>query len=767
MEVHHHHQGSYAQGVIPVKKWNTRLLLIVFIFFISPTYSISQQSIEQARLNQIAQAGKLWGYIKYHHPYLQYRNIPWDSSFAAIVPDILSSQNEEEYEKCISKLLGVINDPVTSVIHYKPLNTAIKYPEPTIIDSIMVITIQDYRTILKRDSLIAIFSTAIKKLGQAKAVIFDLRPDKNTFLLNDEISLQEIFDESGILRNVFRGTIALPAIIKVATPENSIKRFKTETPENNSNYQSDFSVDRRRSFTGISRRDIPVIFINNKYSELPIEALALQSAGKAALIQEEGTGEIGVVPVEKFYITNNIAIRLRAGEIINNTSTGYRASLIIPADDNREFAITKAKEIIKIGNYTPMNVPGDFMGFNSNLENRTLTKNSYPSVGDRVLAAAKIYSVLKFYYPNKHLWTHNWDSVYLHFLPRFIAARDSIEYIRTIMEMYAHVQDGHGVMNHPLVPVIRGITTRDFSPPPFRTRIIEGQLVVTDIINDSITKALDIKPGDIILEKNGLDVSKDLDERRKYFSASNYDAQSGYITATYLTLLPGTVVKLKLKDESGKIKNIDLPFYKPTEKENQRRRDFGTKGNDKPVMYFIKKEIGYVNLGALVPGQVDSMFTMFKEAKAIIFDARAYPRGGPIYTIYPRLIAKRKSVNRKIRMLPGWEMDDEWNRINKKEKYTGQIVALIHENTQSHGEVTADILSLSGTLIGNHTAGANGDVVSFFVPGDMRLTFSGGAAWMQGKGIQPDILVTPTIKGIRNGKDEILERAVRFVETGN
>jgi hypothetical protein len=37
---------------------------------------------------------------------------------------------------------------------------------------------------------------------------------------------------------------------------------------------------------------------------------------------------------------------------------------------------------------------------------------------------------------------------------------------------------------------------------------------------------------------------------------------------------------------------------------------------------------------------------------------------------------------------------------------------------------------------------------------------------MQRKGLIPDITVRPTIKGIRAGKDEVLERAILFLNTG-
>jgi hypothetical protein len=595
----------------------------------------------------------------------------------------------------------------------------------------------------------------------------DLRPDKETFLLNDEQLLEDIFQNSELLSSLYKGTATFPAIRTVTR-----NAFVTETPGNNSNYQSLFLIRRLRALTGNGDRNIPVIFIISKYSALPMEALALQTSGKAAIIQEEGSGEIGIAAAEKFYISDSFAIRTRVGEFLHSDNgLGFHPDLIIPESGIRSAAIEKAKQLLINGIQPYQPLERVFSGFTSISNRKSLTKKSYPPVGDRVLAAAKIYSVLKFFYPNKQLWTHNWDSIYLKFLPKFVLATDSIEYVKAVMEMYPYVQDGHGFMQHRLVNSIRNTPPQPgIERPPFQMRIIENQLVITLITNDSITGALGIVKGDIILEKDGINVMEDINNLRKYFSASNYDAQSGYITSVYLCNPVGKIMQLKLKDASGKIKNIQLPFLKSSDKEIQKKIDLNLKGNDKPIMYFITKEIGYVNLGALVPEQVDSMFNMFKDTKAIIFDVRTYPRGGPIYSISPRLVRgltrELRPSKRPMRILPGWDMEDDWNRHRKKGVYKGKVVGLIHENTQSHGEVTAETIGVFGTLIGNHTAGANGDVVHFYIPGEIRLTFSGGAAWMQGKGIQPDILITPTIKGIQRGRDEILERAIKFIETG-
>ena len=99
---------------------------------------------------------------------------------------------------------------------------------------------------------------------------------------------------------------------------------------------------------------------------------------------------------------------------------------------------------------------------------------------------------------------------------------------------------------------------------------------------------------------------------------------------------------------------------------------------------------------------------------------------------------------------------------------------LINEGTQSQAEHTGLFFrAANGTrFIGSQTAGANGDVTNFNIPGNKNLTFSGQTVWfpdgtqLQQTGLKPDIEVRPTIKGIRAGKDEVLERALRYLEKG-
>jgi C-terminal processing protease CtpA/Prc len=96
---------------------------------------------------------------------------------------------------------------------------------------------------------------------------------------------------------------------------------------------------------------------------------------------------------------------------------------------------------------------------------------------------------------------------------------------------------------------------------------------------------------------------------------------------------------------------------------------------------------------------------------------------------------------------------------------------LIDEFAGSQAEHTGLFLeAANGTkFIGGPTAGANGDLTNFTVPGGLRITFSGhgihhaDGRQLQRVGLLPDIEVKPTIQGIREGRDEVQERAIAYL----
>jgi C-terminal processing protease CtpA/Prc len=106
--------------------------------------------------------------------------------------------------------------------------------------------------------------------------------------------------------------------------------------------------------------------------------------------------------------------------------------------------------------------------------------------------------------------------------------------------------------------------------------------------------------------------------------------------------------------------------------------------------------------------------------------------------------------------------------------YRGRVAILVDERTQSHAEFSVMALRTSpeNKVIGSQTAGADGNVTPFVLPGGVRTVFTGlGVYYPDGRptqriGIVPDIEVRPTLSGVRAGRDEVLERALEYIRNG-
>jgi hypothetical protein len=191
-------------------------------------------------------------------------------------------------------------------------------------------------------------------------------------------------------------------------------------------------------------------------------------------------------------------------------------------------------------------------------------------------------------------------------------------------------------------------------------------------------------------------------------------------------------------------------------------------------------------LDLLTVPQVDEMFEKFKDCPAIIFDDRGYPQG-TAWQITPRLTERTDVVGAMFKrrdpaspdlpngeLLSSEEVTTFLQRLPRTDKwrYHGKTVLLIDERTISQAEHTGLFFeAANGTkFIGSPTEGANGDVTNLSVPGGIYVRFSGQGVWhpdgrqLQRVGLQPDVEVRPTLAGIRAGKDEVLDKAVDYLQ---
>jgi C-terminal processing protease CtpA/Prc len=176
------------------------------------------------------------------------------------------------------------------------------------------------------------------------------------------------------------------------------------------------------------------------------------------------------------------------------------------------------------------------------------------------------------------------------------------------------------------------------------------------------------------------------------------------------------------------------------------------------------------------------MFERFKNTKAIIFDMRGYPNG--IFWIVPQRLTEKNDIPAALLEMPivgdifapkstnsFYQM--VFPRDPSKPVYKGRTVMLIDERTMSQAEHTGLFLrAVNGTkFVGSHTSGADGEITTFSLPGAIGVGFTGQSVrfpdgkQLQRVGLVPDISVKPTIKGIRAGRDEVLDAAVKYLST--
>jgi len=279
----------------------------------------------------------------------------------------------------------------------------------------------------------------------------------------------------------------------------------------------------------------------------------------------------------------------------------------------------------------------------------------------------------------------------------------------------------------------------------------------------------------VLTKIDGEPYRKRADDLEKHIAASTPQALMNRVTGSLLRGDNGTSVRVTIRRGTEPEREVTLS------------RTTGVRFNPYrtgEVFRLLSPKIGYVDLERLTNAQVNEMFEKFKDTDAIVMDMRGYPQG-TAWSIAPRLTEKQQVVAARFQRsfvradssadLDGMSITFE-QRIppTNMPRYKGKTVMLIDERAISQSEHSGLFYrAANGTkFIGSPTQGANGDVTYFQAPGNIRINFSGhNVTWPDGKqlqrvGLTPDIEVRPTIEGIRAGRDEVLDRAVRYLETG-
>jgi hypothetical protein len=188
--------------------------------------------------------------------------------------------------------------------------------------------------------------------------------------------------------------------------------------------------------------------------------------------------------------------------------------------------------------------------------------------------------------------------------------------------------------------------------------------------------------------------------------------------------------------------------------------------------------IWYVDLTRANMGQVKPVLDTLARAAAVVFDVRGYPTNAG-RGILPHLLDVAENdrwmyvakITGPFGQSAGWQSFG-WNLKPATPRLEGRIVFLTDARAISYAESVMGYVAdrKLGTVVGSTTAGTNGNVAAFTVPGAFRITFTGmrvtgrdGHTPFHLVGVRPDVSVEPTMTSVREGTDLVLERALELV----
>ena len=390
---------------------------------------------------------------------------------------------------------------------------------------------------------------------------------------------------------------------------------------------------------------------------------------------------------------------------------------------------------------------------------------SFPVDEVRLLTLFRYWNMIQYYYPYKYL-AAPWMEILDEFLPKYLSNTSEKEYVLTTLELIGKVNDTHAnIWNQPASLVqFRGANT---AAPIVSS--VEDRAVITGFYNDSLGALSGMKPGDVITAVNGLPVNDIIKAKLNYTPASNYATKLRDIA---MGLLRSNDPELNIEFERDH-KTLKQTLTTYPQKLVSPSGIFQRKDT---CFRMLTPDIGYLYLGSVKSAYLPAIFKALGSAKGLVIDLRCYPSEFIVFTLgkylFPKPTAFVRFTMNSIQQ-PGLFTFTPPITVGQRysDRFKGKIIILVNELSQSQAEYTAMAFrtALKALVVGSTTAGADGNVSAIALPGNIKTAISGIGVYYpdkketQGSGIIPDVEIRPTIAGIREGKDELVDKAIELI----
>jgi len=374
----------------------------------------------------------------------------------------------------------------------------------------------------------------------------------------------------------------------------------------------------------------------------------------------------------------------------------------------------------------------------------------------RFAAVSVAWNAFQHFFPYKDEVKLEWNKELPAALQAAYNANDKEHFASVLRVMTEKLKDGHVRLNY---------GSQDYYSIPASAILAEDKVVVNkvDDVSDPADK-LPLKSGDEVISINGVAAMKRITKLKKEVSGSE-QYKNSIAGAVFFNGNKGTEMLLKIKRKG--LPEMEVRLIRKAYRNSQ----------DTTTIKKLKEGIYYVNIGNTEMKDITAMMPELAKAKGLVCDLRGYPKGN--HDLIANLLPAQDSS--KWMFVPRITHPDYekvsyesmgWNMAPKVPHITAKVIFLTGGGAISYAESYMGFIKgyKLATIVGQPTAGANGNINPFNLPGGYNLSFTGMKVKLQdgsqlhGIGIQPDVYVNQTIKGITEGRDEYLEKALELLK---
>jgi C-terminal processing protease CtpA/Prc len=705
----------------------------------------------EPRVARLALLARVWGEASFGHPYLwEGRELDWDAAASSAILAVRAAATDDEAIDAIDRMLHAIGDPITRVDADSTdgAEPAVATSAFTWSGSVLVVkpSPRDWHEV-QRD-----VRDMEREIPRARSVVFDLRAPTSRGGWRAAMAIEQV------ARRIVRRECSAPGKRRVVH-----SGYRPQRGATSGGYFTGFVETAPTHYTPDGGKTPErVVFLANEHSVLPEVAFAMQRAQGARIVAQGGLADPTIYGRKAIPLGHGRTAYVRTEEIDGEV----RANAVLPASAldasaplEHAIALAVRDEPRRATPAAPRPLPSALWK-----PDATYADERHPPVEHRLLGLFRLWNVIRLFYPYFDLLEPNaWDDALADFIPVMEQAGSASEYALAVARLAARIPDSHVRVASPEVSELLG-------RPLYQVTIqrIEAEPVVTAAGADA--RSAGLRVGDVIVAVDGEPFERRAARVRPYIAASNAWtlARDADTFATGGPRDSEAVLRVRGADERERdVRLRRAPWTEPPSTEPYRRVGDGS--------------IGYIDMTKLAVGDVDAAFSALASTRAVVFDMRGGPRG-TMWAVTPYLNAGGVTAGpRYSRPLLGLESGSETHGryafvdllpTDEGHRYPGRTVALINEFTQSEAESAALFFeAANGTrLVGSPSAGADGDITNTCLPGDVCVSFSGHEVRhadgrpLQRVGLKPDVEARPTLAGLRAGRDEVLERALRYLD---